>query len=86
MTVEGNVVKIEVQSQELFAEIMQQKSDLQKLFSKLSGAKGYIDLEVIVNEQIKVARPITLEDRLQHLLARNERLSEMLEVLGLDAE
>ena len=86
MTVEGNVVKIEVQSQELFAEIMQQKSDLQKLFSKLSGAKGYIDLEVIVNEQIKVARPITLEDRLQHLLSRNERLSEMLEVLGLDAE
>jgi DNA polymerase-3 subunit gamma/tau len=86
MTVEGNVVKIEVQSQELFTEIMQQKSDLQKLFSKLSGAKGYIDLEVIINEQIKVSRPITLEDRLQYLLSRNDRLSEMIEVLGLDAE
>lgn len=86
MTVEGNVVKIEVQSQELFTEIMQQKSDIQKLMSSLSKAKGYIELEVIVNEQMKTSRPITLEDRLQHLLSRNDRLAEMLETLGLDAE
>ena len=86
MSVEGNTVKVEVQSQELYNEIMQQKSDLQKLFSSLSKAVGYIELEVIVNEQIKVSRPITLEDRLKHLISRNERLIEMLDVLGLDAE
>ena len=86
MVIEGNVVRIEVQSKELYAEIMQQKSDIQKLMSAKSGAKGYIELEVVVNEQMKVSRPITLEDRLQHLLSRNDRLSEMLEVLGLDAE
>ncbi|MBR4870989.1 MAG: DNA polymerase III subunit gamma/tau [Alistipes sp.] len=86
MEIEGNVVRIEVQSKELYAEIMQQKSDIQKLMSAKSGAKGYIELEVVVNEQMKVSRPITLEDRLQHLLSRNDRLSEMLEVLGLDAE
>ena len=86
MTVEGNTVKIEVQSQELFNEIMQQKSDIQKLMSSLCGARGYIELEVIVNEQIKASRPITLEDRLKHLITRNERLVEMLDILGLDAE
>jgi hypothetical protein len=86
MTVEGHTVRIEVQSQELFTEIMQQKSDLQKLFSEESGAKGYIELDVVVNEQKKVSRPITLEDRLQYLLSRNDRLEEMLSVLGLDAE
>jgi DNA polymerase-3 subunit gamma/tau len=86
MEIEGNVVRIEVQSKELYTEIMQQKSDIQKLMSAKSGAKGYIELEVVVNEQMKVSRPITLEDRLQHLLSRNDRLSEMLEVLGLDAE
>ena len=86
MVIEGNVVRIEVQSKELYTEIMQQKSDIQKLMSAKSGAKGYIELEVVVNEQMKVSRPITLEDRLQHLLSRNDRLSEMLEVLGLDAE
>lgn len=86
MMVEGNTVKIEVQSQELFNEIMQQKSDIQKLMSSLCGARGYIELEVIVNEQIKASRPITLEDRLKHLIMRNERLVEMLDILGLDAE
>jgi DNA polymerase-3 subunit gamma/tau len=86
MMVEGNTVKIEVQSQELFNEIMQQKSDIQKLMSSLCGARGYIELEVIVNEQIKASRPITLEDRLKHLITRNERLVEMLDILGLDAE
>ena len=86
MEIEGNVVRIEVQSKELYTEIMQQKSDIQKLMSAKSGARGYIELEVVVNEQMKVSRPITLEDRLQHLLSRNDRLSEMLEVLGLDAE
>jgi hypothetical protein len=59
---------------------------LQKLFSEESGAKGYIELDVVVNEQKKVSRPITLEDRLQYLLSRNDRLEEMLSVLGLDAE
>ena len=86
MTIEGNTVRIEVQSKELYNEIMLQKSDLQKLFSQQSGARGYIELEVIINEKIKVTRPITLEDRLQYLLSRNDRLAEMLELLGLDAE
>ena len=86
MTIEGNTVRIEVQSKELYNEIMLQKSDLQKLFSQQSGARGYIELEVVINEKIKVSRPITLEDRLQYLLSRNDRLAEMLELLGLDAE
>jgi DNA polymerase-3 subunit gamma/tau len=86
MTIEGNTVRIEVQSKELYNEIMLQKSDLQKLFSQQSGARGYIELEVVINEKIKVTRPITLEDRLQYLLSRNDRLAEMLELLGLDAE
>ena len=86
MTIEGNTVRIEVQSKELYNEIMLQKSDLQKLFSQQSGARGYIELDVVINEKIKVTRPITLEDRLQYLLSRNDRLAEMLELLGLDAE
>ena len=86
MTVEGNRVRTTVASQALYEEVMREKSELQKIFSTISGATGLIEIEVEVNERVKVSRPITLEDRLRHLVARNERLSEMISELGLDAE
>ncbi len=86
MTVEGNTVRTTVASQALCDEIMLEKSELQKLFATLSGVTGLIEIEVEVNERIKVSRPITLEDRLRHLIGRNERLTEMISELGLDAE
>ena len=84
--VEGNVLKMAVPSRELHDEIMYEKADLQRIIAEVSGVKGLIELEVAVNEQIKASRPITLEDRLKHLVSKNERLVEMLEVLKLDAE
>ena len=86
MTVEGNVVKATVASQALCDEVMYEKSELQKLFATQSGATGLIEIEITVNERVKVARPITIEDRLRHLIAKNDRLTEMITVLGLDAE
>ena len=86
MTVEGNTVRTTVASQALCDEIMLEKSELQKLFASMSGVTGLIEIEVEVNERIKVSRPITLEDRLKHLIGRNERLTEMISELGLDAE
>ena len=84
--VNGNVVRMAVPSRELHDEIMYEKADLQRIIAEVSGVKGLIEIEVDVNEQIKAARPITLEDRLKHLVAKNERLVQMLEVLKLDAE
>ena len=84
--VNGNVVRMTVPSRELHDEIMYEKADLQRIIAEVSGVKGLIEIEVDVNEQIKAARPITLEDRLKHLVAKNERLVQMLEVLKLDAE
>ena len=84
--INGNVVRMAVPSRELHDEIMYEKADLQRIIAEVSGVKGLIEIEVDVNEQIKAARPITLEDRLKHLVAKNERLVQMLEVLKLDAE
>ena len=86
MTIEGNVVKATVASQALCDEVMYEKSELQKLFAMQSGATGLIEIEITVNERVKVARPITIEDRLRHLIAKNDRLTEMITALGLDAE
>jgi DNA polymerase-3 subunit gamma/tau len=85
-SVEGNVVRMAVPSRELHDEIMYEKADLQRIIAEVSGVKGLIDIEVDVNEQIKASRPITLEDRLKHLVAKNERLVDMIERMKLDAE
>ena len=85
-SVEGNVVRMAVPSRELHDEIMYERSDLQCIIAEVSGVKGLIEITVDVNEQIKASRPITLEDRLKHLIAKNERLVQMLDVLKLDAE
>ncbi|MBR4029638.1 MAG: DNA polymerase III subunit gamma/tau [Alistipes sp.] len=86
MTVEGNVVRVTVPSEALADDIRRDKAELQKIFAEQSGAKGLIEIEVIVNERVKIYRPITLEDRLKHLVDKNERLKEMIEALELDAE
>lgn len=86
MTVEGNVITITVPSREWHDDIMRDKIDLQKQIAEISGVKGLIEIAVIVNEHIKAARPITIEDRLKHLMNKNDRLAEMIERLNLDAE
>ncbi len=86
MAVEGNVVRVTVPSEALADDIRRDKTELQKIFAEQSGVRGLIEIEVIVNERVKIYRPITLEDRLKHLLDKNERLKEMIETLQLDAE
>ena len=86
MTVSDRVVRVVVPSRELFEEIMRDKLEWLKEIQRLAGLKCSIDLEVIVNEAVRIARPITIEDRLRHLVGKNERLKEMIELLVLDAE
>jgi DNA polymerase-3 subunit gamma/tau len=86
MSVKDNVVNVKVASNDLNLEIMHEKGELQRLIAAESGAYGFIDIEVTVNEQIRAARPITIEDRVKHLVSKNERFKEMIETLMLDAE
>ena len=86
MTIEGNTITVTVASEGARDEIYHDKSDLQKLIAQASGVKGLVEIAVTVNEQIRVARPITLEDRLRHLVTKNDKLLDMIEKLGLDAE
>ena len=85
-SVEGHVVRMVVPSRELHDEIMYDRAELQRIIAEVSNVQGLIEIVVDVNEQIKASRPITLEDRLKHLIAKNERLVQMLDILKLDAE
>lgn len=86
MIVKERLIQVTVPSKELYEEIMRDKLEWLKELQRLAGLKCSIDLEVIINEAVRIARPITIEDRLRHLVAKNDRLKEMIEVLVLDAE
>lgn len=86
MRIKENTVTVMVPSQELCEDILRDKREWQGYLAKMAEVDGYIEIEVVVNEKIKVARPITIEDRLKHLVAKNAKLTEMIERLNLDAE
>jgi hypothetical protein len=86
MRVKERLIQVTVPSKELFEEIMRDRLEWLKEIQKLAGLKCSIDLEVVVNEAVRLSRPITIEDRLRHMVGKNERLKEMIELLVLDAE
>ena len=86
MEVEGNVVVVTVASQETANELLYNKTEWLNEIATVAGVEGALEMRVIVNEEVRIARPITLEDRLKHLVAKNDKLRNMIEALGLDAE
>ena len=86
MEAEGNVVVVTVASQETANDLMYNKTEWLNEIAAVAGVNGSLDLRVIVNEEVRTARPITLEDRLKHLVDKNSKLRDMIEALGLDAE
>lgn len=86
MRAEGNVIVVTVASQAAEEEVLRQKAELQNEIAELAGIDGALDMRVIVNEQIRVARPITLEDRLKYLVGKNEHMRDIIEAFNLEAE
>ena len=86
MKIVGNKISITVPSHDLGEEIQRATREWTGEIAEFAGVGGFIELEVIVNERVKAARPITLEDRLRHLSNKNEHLRDMIDRLQLDAE
>ncbi len=86
MGAEGNKVKLTVPSRELFEEMMRDQLTWLKELAEVANIGGALEFDITINEAIRVARPITIEDRLRHLASKNDRLKDMIEQLVLDAE
>ena len=82
----GNVISVVVPSREAHDELMRAKIEWLREIAEIADVKGSLELNVIVNERVRVARPISIEDRLKHLINKNERLKDLIEKLSLDAE
>ena len=86
MTVAGHTITVEVPSQTLYEEIMRSKTEILLTIARTAGVDGTLDLEVKVNEQIRAARPIKLEDRIKHITEKNPMVLELKKALDMEYE
>ena len=86
MRFEGNRISVSVQTQELHDEILRSKTGMLMRIAELAGVTGAMELEVEVNEEIRVARPIKLEDRVKHMTDKNPLIAELRKALDLEVE
>lgn len=86
MTFDDNVIEVSVPTTELHDEILRNKTALLMQVVEMAGINGMVELRVTVNEEMRVARPIKLEDRVKYMNEKNPQLAELRKALDLDVE
>ena len=86
MTFRDNTISVSVPMTELREEILRSKTGMLMRIAELAGIEGMIELEVTVNEEIRAARPIKLEDRVRYITEKNPLVAELRKALDLEVE
>ncbi len=86
MQLHDNVVAISVPTTELRDEIQRMRTSMLSQYAQLAGVNGKLELEIKVDEQIRAARPIKLEDRVKHLTEKNPLVNKLRKELDLELE
>ena len=86
MTFRNNTISVSVPTTELREEILRSKTGMLMRIAELAGIEGMIELEVTVNEEIRAARPIKLEDRVRYITEKNPLVAELRKALDLEVE
>ncbi len=86
MRIHGNEISIAVATEPLREEILRNKTEILTNIVETAGVKGLITLSVTVDEQVKAARPIKLEDRVRFLTDKNPMVNELRRALDMEIE
>ena len=86
MDIQGHTILLEVPSQTLYEEIMRSKTEILLTAVRTAGITGALELDIKVNEQVTIARPIKLEDRIKHMTEKNPQLIELKKILDMEYE
>ena len=86
MAFHGNTISLSVPTTELRDEILRSKTAMLMRIAEVAGITGRIELEITVDEQIRAARPIKLEDRVKFITEKNPLVAELRKALDLEIE
>ena len=65
---------------------MRSKTEILLMIVRSAGIKGMVDLEVVINEQVKASRPIKLEDRIQYMTQKSPLILKLKQALDMEYE
>ena len=86
MELHDHTIALRVPTPELRDEILRMRTSMLSQFAALAGVAGKIELEITVDEEIRAARPIKLEDRVKHITEKNPLVNELRKALDLEIE
>ncbi len=86
METRGNTLNVRVASQTLHDEVLRFRTETLHLLAAIAGVHGPIELEVVVDESVKPARPIRLEDKVKHLAELNPEFNTLRKALDMEIE
>ena len=86
MAIRGNTISVRVPTRELRDEILRNKTERLLQIMACAQISGRIELEVIVDEQVRAARPIRLEDKIRYISEKNPHFTELRKALDLEIE
>ena len=86
MTFAGATIRLRAPSQALHDEIMRSKLEVLTRIAELAGTSGALELEIEVDENIRAAKPVKLEDRIKFITDKNPIVNELRKALDLEIE
>ena len=86
MEIRNNTIAVRVPTSELHDEMLRSKTELLMQIQTLAGITGRIDLDVAVDDEVRKARPIKLEDRVRYISEKNPLVTEFRKALDLELE
>ncbi|MBR2932515.1 MAG: DNA polymerase III subunit gamma/tau [Rikenellaceae bacterium] len=87
LTVDGNRLTVEVESDVLEDEILHHKNEVLQLLKDTAAVTGTLELELVRPEvEYQAPKPIRVEDRMAYLVEKNPVVAKLRKALELDLE
>jgi DNA polymerase-3 subunit gamma/tau len=84
MEVEGNTLKVRVVSEGLREDVLRDKTETMRLLATVAGVHGPIELTVTVDESVRPAKPIRIEDKIRHMADLNPGFNTLRRTFELE--
>ncbi|MFI3328084.1 MAG: hypothetical protein SNH79_03615 [Rikenellaceae bacterium] len=86
MEIAQNTITVEVPSKDIANEMLDLWVEIEHQIAAEVGMNGAIVLNPAVKEELRIARPIRLDEKIVHLGEKNPAIQKLVEALGMEVE
>ncbi len=86
METEGNIVRVKVASKTLHDEVLRHRTETLQLLATVAAVYGPLELEITIDETMKAAKPIRIEDKIKYMSDHNPAFNDLRRTLEMEIE